>query len=172
MHSDSAPYPGVALLPVANADFDELAALRIDAMRDSLERIGRFDPQRARERFRNGFSPDHTRHIVVDGKRAGFMAIKSQDDHLLLDHLYLRPEYQGRGIGAAVLQIVFAEADAAGLPVRVGALRDSDSNRFYARHGFEKTHESTVRDAGQLLQNSLRLKKIRCSFTVTAASSR
>ena len=40
------------------------------------------------------------------------------------------------GIGAAVLARVVAEADAQGLPVRVGALRGSDSNRFYLRHGF------------------------------------
>jgi hypothetical protein len=31
---------------------------------------------------------------------------------------------------------VFAEADAAGQPVHVGALRESASNRFYQRNGF------------------------------------
>lgn len=36
-----------------------------------------------------------------------------------------------------MLQAVFEDADARGLEVHVGALRDSDSNRFYARHGFE-----------------------------------
>lgn len=32
-------------------DSEELVQLRIDAMRESLERIGRFDAQRARARF-------------------------------------------------------------------------------------------------------------------------
>jgi len=32
---------------------------------------------------------------------------------------------------------VFAEAVALSLPVKVGALRGSDANRFYARHGFQ-----------------------------------
>jgi len=32
---------------------------------------------------------------------------------------------------------VFAIADACGLPVRVGALRNSNSNLFYVRHGFQ-----------------------------------
>lgn len=105
-------------------------------MRDSLERIGRFDPVRARERFRAGFSPAHTRHIVVDGIRVGFVVVKQADEYMLLEHLYIRPAFQKRGIGSTVLTKVFEEADASGMPVRVGALRESDSNRFYVRHGF------------------------------------
>ncbi|MGA0612115.1 GNAT family N-acetyltransferase [Caldimonas sp. KR1-144] len=118
------------------ADVDALVAVRIDAMRESLERIGRFDPLRARERFLSGFEPGHTRHIVVAGQRVGFFVVKPREDHLLLDHLYVVPAWQGRGIGAAVLRAVFDEADALGAPVRVGALKHSASNRFYLRHGF------------------------------------
>ena len=128
---------GVELVAVQPDDFDALAEIRVEAMRESLERIGRFDPERARARLRAGFSPEHTRHIVVDGERVGFLVLKPQADALVLDHLYVRPAAQGRGIGGAVLAQVFAEADARSLPIRVGALRESDSNRFYVRHGFQ-----------------------------------
>ncbi|HEY1049927.1 MAG TPA: hypothetical protein VGE39_09240 [Prosthecobacter sp.] len=42
-------------------DFEELAALRIAAMRPSLEHLGRFDPARARERHssRQARRPPH-----------------------------------------------------------------------------------------------------------------
>lgn len=123
-------------------DFEALLALRIAAMRESLERIGRFDLARARERFAAGFAPEHTRHIVLHGERIGFFVVKPQADALLLDHLYIVPGAQGQGVGAAVLAQVFAQADAAALPVRVGALRDSDSNRFYLRHGFELVEQA------------------------------
>jgi GNAT superfamily N-acetyltransferase len=119
-----------------------LATLRVEAMRESLERIGRFDPVRARERFLSGFAAEYTRHIVLDGERVGFFVVKPHEQGLLLDHLYVRPDHQGKGIGAAVLTHVFAEADAAGLQVRVGALRGSESNRFYARHGFVQVEQS------------------------------
>jgi ribosomal protein S18 acetylase RimI-like enzyme len=135
------PLPSITFAPVQEADFDDLVALRIEAMRESLERIGRFDPARARARFRSGFSPAHTHYVVVDGMRTGFVVVKPADDHLLLDHLYIRPQFQGRGIGASVLAEIFARADAAALPVRVGALRESASNRFYLRHGFRKVGE-------------------------------
>jgi GNAT superfamily N-acetyltransferase len=58
------------------------------------------------------------------------------DEALMLEHLYIRPSHQSRGIGTAVLRSVFADADARGLDIRVGALKESDSNRFYVRHGF------------------------------------
>jgi GNAT superfamily N-acetyltransferase len=123
--------------PAAAHDAEDLVALRIVAMRPSLERVGRFDPQRARDRFLATFMPSCTSHLIVEGHKVGFMVVRDQGDHLLLDHLYVHPEHQGKGIGAAVLAVVFADADARRMPVRVGALRDSESNRFYARHGFE-----------------------------------
>lgn len=135
MSAASAPF--ITLVQAAEADFEELVALRIAAMRESLERIGRFDPVRARERFRSGFSANYTKYVSVDGQRLGFVVVKPGQDQLLLDHLYIRPGHQGQGIGAAVLAQIFKEADALALPLRVGALRGSDANRFYQRHGFE-----------------------------------
>ena len=127
----------IALIAAHEDDAEQLVALRIAAMRDSLARIGRFDPQRARERFLSGYSPAHTRHIEVAGRRIGFVAVKPQADALLLDHLYIRPGSQGQGIGAIVLARIIDEARLQGMPLRVGALRGSDSNRFYQRHGFK-----------------------------------
>lgn len=128
--------------PAVAEDLDELAALRVEAMRESLTALGRFDPKRARERFAATFLPRCTRHVVVTEQRVGFVVVKPQADALLLDHLYLRPLAQGRGIGSAVLAQVIAEARALGMPLSVGALRGSAANRFYVRHGFSKTGES------------------------------
>jgi GNAT superfamily N-acetyltransferase len=123
-------------------DVEALVQIRIDSMRESLERIGRFDPTRARERFLASFDAANCRYILMDGIKAGFVLIRPEPDHLLLDHLYIAPGYQGKGVGAAVLDVVLADADAQALPVRLGALRGSNPNRFYQRHGFVKTGES------------------------------
>ncbi|KIQ33771.1 GNAT family N-acetyltransferase [Pseudomonas viridiflava] len=128
--------PTVRLVPAQPDDFEALVSLRIDAMRESLEHLGRFDPERARERFRQGFSVQHTRHIEADGRRVGFVVLKPLGDEWLLDHFYIRPGAQGQGIGSTVLRQILSEADTCGKAVRVGALKGSDSNRFYIRHGF------------------------------------
>ncbi|KIH83790.1 Acetyltransferase, GNAT family [Pseudomonas batumici] len=106
-------------------------------MRESLERLGRFDPDRARERFLSGFDPDSTRRIEVSDDLVGFVVVKDHQGELLLDHLYVIPGAQGLGIGSEVLTQVFREADEIGRPIKVGALKESASNRFYMRHGFE-----------------------------------
>ena len=131
-----------AFEPVIEADFEMLLALRLDVMRESLERIGRFDLQRARERFRTTFRPRDTRRIRVGDAAAGCVALWAEpDDALRVEHFYLSPGYQGRGLGSAVLRRLFDEATSNIRRFRVGALRDSAANRFYQRHGFVKTHE-------------------------------
>ncbi|RMR35086.1 GNAT family N-acetyltransferase, partial [Pseudomonas syringae group genomosp. 3] len=117
----------VTLTTVQPEDFEALVAMRIEAMRESLERVGRFDPVRARERFREGFSAPDTRYIEVADNRVGFVVVKALADGLVLDHLYIKPDAQGQGTGSAVLRQVFAEADATSSTLRVGALKESDS---------------------------------------------
>jgi len=132
----------VTLVPAKVEEAEALAELRVLAMRPSLERLGRFDPQRARDRFLSSYEPRFTRHIEVDGERVGFVVVRPQAEGWLLDHLYVYPDHQGRGIGASVLREVFREADGEGKAIRVGALRESDSNRFYLRHGFRLVEEA------------------------------
>ncbi|VVE69028.1 GNAT family acetyltransferase [Pandoraea anapnoica] len=128
--------------PTSQSDADLLVSIRIAAMRESLERLGRFDPQRARERFLASFDPALCRFIETDDARVGFFLVRPQPDHWHLDHLYILPKHQARGIGAAVLRQIIADADSQGMPIRLGALRGSQSNDFYRRHGFEQTDES------------------------------
>lgn len=127
----------VTLAPTQQTDLDDLVAIRIEAMRESLERVGRFDPVRARERFVSGFDARNTRYIEVAGERVGFVVVKRHEHEWVLDHFYLKLSAQGSGIGSAVLALIFKEADTAGLPIKVGALKESASNRFYLRHGFQ-----------------------------------
>ena len=126
----------VAFSAVTAADFDELVAIRIIAMRDSLERVGRFDPERARERLRKSFHPEHTEFVVLDAQRIGFYTFRPADDGFHLDHLYVHPGFQSRGVGSYVIRHLLFQSDARQMPVRLGALRDSPSNRFYQRHDF------------------------------------
>jgi len=126
----------VVLCAASNNDLEDLVSIRIEAMRESLERLGRFNPDRARERFLGGFDASSTRRIEVAGDLVGFVVIKDHQDELLLDHLYVIPSAQGAGIGSEALTQIFREADEIGRPIRVGALKESASNRFYTRHGF------------------------------------
>lgn len=134
-HIDPSP-PAIQWRTAEASDAEMLAGIRVEAMRESLERVGRFDPARARDRFLNGFVPERTMIFSVADTPAGFYAMRRDERGLYLDHFYVTPGSQGRGLGAAVLARLFAMADREGLDMRLGALRQSDANRFYQRHGF------------------------------------
>ncbi|GHD53717.1 N-acetyltransferase [Thalassobaculum fulvum] len=132
--------------PATEDDFERLLDLRIRVLRPHLERVGRFDPERARRYFRAGYDPTHLRLILVDGGFAGCVALKPAGDGLELEHFYLDDAMQGRGVGGAVLARLTGEADAAGLPIRLGVLKGSPAARLYRRHGFVWTHDEPYDD--------------------------
>ena len=136
----------LSLQPVDSSDFEDMLAVRIDAMRPSLERVGRFDLARSRERLSAGFVVPFMHHIVLDGdQRVGFVTLKPEGtDALRLDHLYLRTGFQGSGIGEWVLRWAKAQAREKNLDITLTALVQSDANRFYLRHGFVLEGEEGV----------------------------
>jgi GNAT superfamily N-acetyltransferase len=136
-----------SLTSVAPEDFNGMANIRIEALRESLERMGRFDPVRARERLAAGFVPQHMNHIVVGGERAGFITLRPPEDPAInsamsLEHLYLRLAFQGQGIGAWALNWAKTQAQLQGFDITLSALKQSNANRFYLRHGFAQVGES------------------------------
>ncbi len=133
--------------PVTEGDFETLLALRIAAMRESLERIGRFHPDRARMRFRAAYRPEFLRKILVDGQLAGCVAFGPDPEGgeaLWLDNFYIDPTFQNRRLGGAVMAVLAAEADTAGKPVRLDVVIESDAKRFYERFGFTETGRDGV----------------------------
>ena len=81
--------PAFEFDPVTDADFEVLLALRLRTMRASLERLGRFDPQRAAQRFRSTFRPADTRRIRVDGEPAGSVAFWAEPGAMRVEHFYI-----------------------------------------------------------------------------------
>lgn len=120
-----------------------IAELRAVVMRSDLERLGRWDPVRVRQRFLDGFSPDGSFVIEVGGESVGVVAVRPEPDAQWIEHFYLAPEVQGRGIGGRVLQHVMALcADAR--PFRINVLQGSAARRLYERAGFVYESEDPI----------------------------
>jgi GNAT superfamily N-acetyltransferase len=132
------------LRPASVADVEAVAQLRAVVLRADLERLGRYDEQRVRQRLRDGFAPPHTWVIEVDGGFAGCVALRPAADAHWLEHFYLAPHLQGGGIGAAVLRELLARCDRDGTLVRLNVLQGSPARRLYERHGFTLEQEDPV----------------------------
>lgn len=132
-----------SLRPARPADARWIAELRAVVMRPDLERLGRWDPVRVRERFLNAFLPEHTYVIAVEGHAAGVIAVRPEPDALWIEHFYLSPEFQGQGLGAGVLRRVMGESKDH-RPFRLNVLQGSPARRLYERHGFVLETEDPV----------------------------
>ncbi|MFI7350047.1 GNAT family N-acetyltransferase [Streptomyces sp. NPDC049936] len=130
--------------PASTADVEAVAELRAVVLRADLERLGRYDPGRVRQRLRDGFVPAHTRVIEVGGAFAGCVSLRPAEGAHWLEHFYLAPRMQGGGIGTAVLRGLLERCDREGTPVRLNVLRGSPARRLYERHGFTVEAEDPV----------------------------
>ncbi|MDP1874372.1 GNAT family N-acetyltransferase [Phenylobacterium sp.] len=132
--------PAFAFSPAKAEDLPALTELRLAVMAESFNRIGRFNPERARAWFADTYRPETTRLLHVGGEMAGCVAFHEVEAGVLkLEHFYLAPRWQGRGLGTAILDSLLAEADAAGARVILTVLRQSDAQRLYDRRGFVVT---------------------------------
>ena len=132
--------PAFVFSPAKAGDLAALTELRLTVMAESFTRIGRFNPERARAWFADTYRPETTRLIEVEGETAGCVAFYEVEPGVLkLEHFYLDPRWQGRGLGTAILDGLLAEADAVGAKVILTVLRQSDAQRLYDRRGFVVT---------------------------------
>ncbi|MFB7518349.1 GNAT family N-acetyltransferase [Streptomyces sp. NPDC056144] len=145
-----------SMRPARAEDVEDLAELRVVAMRDDLVRLGIYDEERVRQRMRNRFLPAHTSVIEADGAFVGCVALIPNADVPLAGHghevgegegfwlesFYLAPGTQGRGLGTAVLRTLMERADADGVPVRLQCLIGSAAVRLYEREGFTVMSET------------------------------
>ncbi|MHC3467391.1 GNAT family N-acetyltransferase [Streptomyces sp. 7R007] len=132
------------LRPGDPADVEALVELRATVMRPDLERLGRYDEHRVRQRLRDAFSPQHTSVVMAGGDLAGCVTVRPVEDRLWLEHFYLAPRHQGRGLGSAVLRTVLERSDAQNTTVALSVLRGSPARRLYERHGFVVESEEAV----------------------------
>lgn len=130
--------------PASVSDVEAVAELRAVVLRADLERLGRYDEQRVRQRLREGFDPACTWVIEVDGAFAGCVALRPAADAHWLEHFYLAPELQGGGIGSDVLRRLLERCDRDSVLVRLNVLRGSPARRLYERHGFTTETEDPV----------------------------
>ncbi|GAB3283313.1 GNAT family N-acetyltransferase [Kineosporia babensis] len=130
--------------PAVPEDVDRIADLKVLVIREHLERLRPWDESSARHYLYVRWVPANVRIIEVGGVFAGCVALRQAEDCRWIEQFYLVPEFQGQGLGSAVLAALLEECDADGQIVRLDVLQQSPARRLYERHGFTLEHEDAL----------------------------
>jgi ribosomal protein S18 acetylase RimI-like enzyme len=132
------------LRPAQTEDCDWLVALRTATMREYVEQTwGFWDQAAQRARFHDPRERANMQVIVVAGRDAGLLHVERSAGDVFLANIQIKPEFQNRGLGTAVIRRLVAEAQAAGSPVRLQVLAVNRAARdLYERLGFVVSRET------------------------------
>lgn len=134
-----------SLRAATNDDYDWLWNVKRLTMRPYVEQTwGTWDDSAQERFFRRHFNPHTLQVIVVTGRDAGLLDLEREPDSLFLANIQLHPDFQNRGLGAAVMRTVMETARTLRLPLRLQVLKANQrALGFYARLGFH-TYQETL----------------------------
>ncbi len=129
---------------------EELAPLGwSDAQREGFLRM-QFEAQR-RDYWSN-YDTSRFHIVVCSGAPAGRLYVERRSDELRIIDIAILPAFRNRGVGSALIEHLFDEADAAALPVRIHVERTNPAQRLYARLGFVSRSEAEAGDVYRLIE--------------------
>ncbi len=106
---------------------------------------GKWFEENTRTELYRGIKDDEFSAIYLAGTRIGAISLLKHDTHYQIEHLYINPNYQSRGIGTKVVNYVISMAQSENLPVRLIVLLPNPAKALYERLGFVVTETSTVK---------------------------
>ena len=122
------------------------------AMKDYVRLVWRWNENRQRQLHARRFGEQDFRIISLNGKDVGIMSVAVEPECILVNQLYILPDYQGRQVGRKCMLMVLDHAGNLGLPVRLRVLKvNVRAMTFYKRLGFTITEDS---DTHVLMQHA------------------
>jgi ribosomal protein S18 acetylase RimI-like enzyme len=113
------------------------------AFKHYAEQVWGWDEDEQRRLHTRRFASQDFQVIQVSGMDAGILAVVRQADGVIVKQIYILPEYQSQGIGAACMLQITQDAASASLPVRLQVLKvNLRAIEFYKRLGFSSYGES------------------------------
>ena len=126
-------------------DSEFVFAVKKAAFREYVEQIWGWDDTYQRDLHNRRFASQDLRIIQFHGTDVGFLSTFSTSDTFKVDQLYILPEYQGRGVGAACMKRIIDDANLEQKPVTLQVLKiNTRATAFYQRLGFIIVEENST----------------------------
>ena len=126
-------------------DSEFVFAVKKAAFREYVEQIWGWEDTYQRELHNRRFASQNIRIIQFHGTDTGFLSTRKTPDTFKVDQLYILPEHQGKGIGAACMKRIIDDANREQKPVTLQVLKiNTRATAFYQRLGFTIVNENAT----------------------------
>lgn len=127
-------------------DYDFLYQLHASTIKPYVEVIWGWHEEWQQEYFRAKFDPRNRQIIQVEGEDVGVLVLERKENEIFIALLEIKPSYQGRGIGTAIVRQIIEEGQSQNLPIILHVLRSNIRARYlYERLGFAVNEEQKFR---------------------------
>jgi ribosomal protein S18 acetylase RimI-like enzyme len=135
-----------SLRPATDNDYEFLYQLHLATIKPAVEATWGWDEIFQQERFRSHWDPTQRQIIQVNGIDIGTITLQQRETTVFLALIEVAPDYQGQGIGTALIREVISEAHQRGLTVELQVLKANvPARQLYERIGFRITEEQAER---------------------------
>jgi ribosomal protein S18 acetylase RimI-like enzyme len=144
----------VTLRPITADDQEFLSGLYASTRQEEMALVD-WPAEKKAEFLQMQFQAQHTFYmeqfkgaafdlLVLNGQPIGRLYLDRRVDELRIIDIALLPEYRNQGLGSRLMQKILAEAEAAGLPVRIHVEHYNPARRLYQRLGFKEIETNGV----------------------------
>ena len=125
------------LRPATQSDYEFLYQLHRLTMKEYIEETWGWEESWQRDYFQAKWNPAKRQIIQVNSQDAGVLVIEKREQELYLGLIEVLPEFQGCGVGTAVIHDFIAAAQAQDCLATLHVLKSNDkARRLYERLGF------------------------------------
>jgi len=130
------------------------------AYRDVVVRqFGEWDENAQDKFFESGWSNSSHEIILCDGMPCGYCSRIENENSITLNELVLLPEFQGQGIGSAILSETIEKAKTENKPASLQVLKENRAAELYQRTGFKIVGETETHYKMEFDPDTLEEKK-------------
>jgi ribosomal protein S18 acetylase RimI-like enzyme len=129
------------------ADLPFLIALRHATMSEHLARVNAARDE-ASQLARVLAQFEHARIVAIGGQDAGLLKAYREQGRWYIAQIQIAPQFQGQGLGRAIIENVLAQAGREQLPTALKVLTGNPARRLYEALGFK---EISQEDAEHLM---------------------
>jgi len=131
--------------PATLDDRAQLYELYASVLKVHISKIWSWDESWQQNDFYDHFVPEQIRVAVVDGQVIAYIHVEPRDGAPHVRMMCVRPEYQRKGIGTALLKSVIQNSSARQQDITLLVFRiNTKARRFYERLGFEVCGETAT----------------------------